>query len=192
MVSLLLCALLAQEKGVEDLILDLKSPDKDRRRKAGWSLCFKGAAAKAALPALKEAWKDAERDVRLICAIAAARIDPAEEPALTLLTEALDAEQELWHRENAACAFVLLGRRAAPAKASLIRACQAKLPEDPGLGEATLRLWAFAATSLGNIGDREAVPALQDLAALEVKKVGNHSTAEAKQAAAEALKKLAP
>jgi len=186
----------AQEKVIEESIQGLKNPDKDIRRKAGWTLCFKAAHAKAAVPALREALKDSERDVRLICAIALTRIDPSiVEPTMDLLIEALNAEHELWHRENAACTLSLTGKKAKPALAALIKALGAPLADpakDRDGAEATVRLWVFSSVSLGNLGAdaKDAVPALKKLADLEEKAVGGQNTAEAKKTAREALDKI--
>jgi len=185
-----------QEKVVEESIQGLKSPDKDTRKKAGWTLCFKAAQAKGAIPALKEALKDSERDVRLICAITLTRIDPTiVEPTMDLLIEALNAEKELWHRENAACSLAATGKRAKPALSAFIKALGAPLPDpakDRDGAEATVRLWNYSALALGNLGPdaKDAVPALKKLAEQEEKPVGGESTAGPKKSAREALDKI--
>ena len=185
-----------QEKSIDESIQALKDPDKEVRKKAGWTLCFKAAHAKAAVPTLKATLKDPDRDVRLICAIALTRIDPATvDVTMDHLIEALDAEKELWHRENAACSLAGSGKKVKPALAALTRALGASMPDptkDRDGAEATIRLWSFSAVALGNLGAeaKDAVPALKKIAALDEKQVGNENTREAKNSAREALDKI--
>lgn len=154
----------------------LRSPKVEERKKAVAVLVLNiGPEGKAAVPALIEALKDGDKDVRSFAAEALGGIGKEAGPAAPALVEALK-DKEPGVRGSAAGALFALGPEAKGAVPALIVAFKDK---DPGLR-------ASAAWVLGGIGKqaRPAIPVL--IEALKDKE------ASVRARAAEALYEMGP
>jgi HEAT repeat protein len=132
----------------------LRSGRAQLRPRAAEDLGMLGAAAKPAVPILRQCLKDRDEALAFESAVALGRIGPDASEAIADLAEALRSPRDRT-RAGAAHALGSLGLAARPALAGLIRALQ-----DP---QALVR--ALASCALGEIGP-EAAGATESLSAL--------------------------
>lgn len=90
----------------------LKHHDEEVRREAAWRLGNAGAAAKAAVPALREAFHDRVPRVRIVVVQALAQIDSEDHTVVTMLTSLLDEHAPKLQRRRAVEILGSLGSRA--------------------------------------------------------------------------------
>ena len=154
---LLLGVLLVNAGEVEDLISELGSGDKVKRREAARSLALLGPDAKAAVPALVKGLEDDEEQVFFWSATALAKIGPAAYEATPKLIKRLERSRRRYKDQvhvRIVHALTQIGPQAVP-----------QLTEALGSEDSSVRLGA--ARVLGNLGSasREAAPRLFGLLA---------------------------
>lgn len=175
--SLALAGIGAGTEAVLPLLVEtLATGDRLKRKAAAFALRRIGADAKAALPALIKGLQDHEKRVRSRCADTLGLIgaDVGEDALLALIAAESDEDQEV--RSAVKRAQEALGKErvdAARARVARYKARDAyplfgfKPEEIPGLTfmlrDPNPDVRAYAATALGHLGAREAVPDLKRL-----------------------------
>lgn len=142
-----------------------------------WILAFKaiGSFGKEALPHLEARWKDATPEIRASLCVAFAELGPAAAPAVPLLVELLEKDEDA-NRRQAVGALGAIGPAAAPAVPVLRKM----------LYHEDFHTQYWACRALGAIGD-DALPAVPDL----IDRLKN-GAASVKRNAAMALGRLGP
>ena len=161
--TLILSFLLASANEVDDLIKDLSSGDKAKRREAARSLSFLGPKAKAAVPALVKGLDDDEEQVFFWSVTALAKIGPDAQEATPELIDRLRRSPRRYKDQiqvRIIHALTQIGSPAIP-----------KLSEALSSNDKSIRYGA--AIVLGNLGPdaQEAAPKLFDLLKDETEKI---------------------